>query len=235
MEPVYPELLPRDPPPVEKMRDIQDRVRDLTRESVPFPFDPETARIAGIDQAFPDEQVRSAVVVWEDGEVIDRVVASVECRYPYVSGLLAFREAPAIMAALGQLSVEPDVLLLDGNGRIHPKEAGLATHVGVTMDAPTVGVAKNLLCGTLVTPPKAPYPEGTRVPIRSGDRLLGYAVQTRQWDHPKRCINPVYVSPGHRMDPETAVELVLGCVQGYKLPEPIRLADRFAGETTGTG
>lgn len=235
MKPVRPELVPDEPPPVEEMRAIQSAVKGASIEDVPEPYDPETDLIAGIDQAFDSGRATSAVVVWHDGTVIEEVTATVELRYPYVSGLLAFREAPAILAALRTLSVEPDVLLLDGNGRIHPHEAGLATHVGVAMDWPTIGVAKNLLCGELEDPPPFPFPEGTRVPIRDGDRLLGYAVQTRQWDRPNRHINPVYVSPGHRMDAETAVDVVLGCVRGYKLPEPIRLADRLAAERTGTG
>ncbi|MFW6153288.1 MAG: endonuclease V, partial [Halobacteriota archaeon] len=126
------------------------------------------------------------------------------------------------------------LLLVDGNGRLHPREAGLATHVGVALDIPTVGVAKSLLCGT----PRRSLEgleEGDRVAITAADlddvpteTVLGYAVQTRQFDHPHRHVNPVYVSPGHRVGTETAVDLVERFTAGYKLPDPIRAADRLA-------
>lgn len=216
------------------MREIQATVRDRAIFQEADPINADSLSIAGIDQAFRDDEATSAVVVWEDDTVIERTAATVELQFPYVPGLLAFREAPSIVAALRTLTVEPDVLLFDGNGRIHPGEAGIATHVGVVMDVPAIGVAKGLLCGKLVDPPPRPFPEGTRVPIRQDGILLGYAVQTRQWDRPNQSINPVYVSAGHRADAETAVEVVLASTRGYKLPEPIRLADREAARRTAT-
>ena len=217
------------------MRSIQEEVRTEATDRVPSTFDPTDVRIAGIDQGFESDAVVGAVVVWHDGSIIEEVTARVPLHYPYVSGYLAFREAPAIVAALETLSSEPDVLLFDGNGRLHPREAGLASHVGVVMDVPSIGVAKNLLCGELVDPPSEPFPVGTEIPIKSDGRLLGYAVQTRQWDTPGQSINPVYVSPGHKMDAATAVTIVTGSTRGYKLPEPIRLADKLAAQATGTG
>lgn len=230
-----PDLIPTEPPSTAVMQSIQDEVRTEASDRVPPEIDPTDVRIAGIDQAFESDAVVSAVVDWHDGSILEKVTAKVPLHYPYVSGYLAFREAPAILTALEQLSTDPDVLLFDGNGRLHPREAGLASHVGVVMDVPSIGVAKNLLCGELVDPPSEPFPVGTEIPVKSNGRLLGYAVQTRQWDRPGRSINPVYVSPGHNMDAATAVTIVTDSTRGYKLPEPIRLADQLAAQTTGTG
>lgn len=194
--------------------------------------------VAGIDQAFEDEMAVSAVVALQEGAVIERVCARTPLSIPYIPGLLAFREGEPIVEALDQLTVEPDLLVFDGSGRIHYREAGIATHVGVLYDVPALGVTKNLLCGTPDRSLGEPLPAGTRVAIRADDEvetepgtLIGYAVQTRQFPNPEtRHVNPVYVSPGHRMGPDTAADLVEALGAGYKLPEPIRLADRAAGE-----
>jgi deoxyribonuclease V len=203
--------------------------------------------VAGVDQAFdlggddePDEAV-SAAVRSRGGRVLERVRARRPAAIPYVPGLLSFREGSAVLGALTELGSEPAVTLVDGSGRIHFREAGLATHVGVTLDVPTVGVAKNLLCGRPREPvPAEGFPEGTRVAIEAdGDvsapegTVIGYVVQTRQYDSAARHVNPVYVSPGHRVSAETAADIALACAVGYKLPEPVRLADRYAAELTG--
>ncbi len=192
--------------------------------------------IAGIDQAFLDDRAVSAVVVRRAGETIARVGAVEPLAIPYVPGLLSFREGGPILAALAELSVDPDLLLFDGSGRIHFREAGLATHLGVVLDCPSVGVAKSLLCGT---PERSvdDLPAGERVPIRADDDLtapdgetVGYAVQTRQYDSRSQSINPLYVSPGHRVSAETAATVAARCATAYKLPEPTRLADQYAEE-----
>ena len=191
--------------------------------------------VAGVDQAFTDDRAVSAVVAWQRGEVIERVAAAEPVEIPYVPGLLSFREGGSILAAATKLSVEPDVWVFDGSGRIHFRQAGLATHVGVTLDVPAVGVAKNLLCGDLAAGPDG-RPVGWRAPIRAddsidvpGEPVVGYAYQSRQYDE-RPIVNPLYVSPGHRVSAETAVELVARTCGGYKLPEPTRLADKDADE-----
>lgn len=196
--------------------------------------------VAGVDQAFVDDRAVSAAIVLQGGEVIDRAHAAVDLEHPYIPGLLAFREGGSILAAFAELSVRPDVALFDGSGRIHYREAGLATHVGVVLDLPSIGVAKRLLCGR----PRgstADLPAGSRVPIEANEEItadtgtvVGHAVQTRQFDGPNRHVNPVYVSPGHRVGADTAASIVLACAVGYKLPEPIRLADAYAAELTAT-
>lgn len=194
--------------------------------------------VVGIDQAFRNDDAVSAAVALQGGEVIERAHAVEPLNVPYVPGLLAFREGESIASALEALDAEPDCLLLDGSGRIHFREAGIATHVGVLFDLPAVGVAKSLLCGTPAGKTDG-LSAGERVAIVADDSVtapdgetIGYAVQTRQFDSPNRHVNPVYVSPGHRVSEETAAEIALTACEGYKLPEPIRLADAWVGELT---
>ncbi|AGB31871.1 endonuclease V [Natrinema pellirubrum DSM 15624] len=201
--------------------------------------------VVGVDQSFltnedgEQDRALSAVVATRGGEVIERVHAVTDLEIPYIPGLLSFREGRPILAALEELSVEPDLFLFDGSGRIHFRQAGIATHIGVVRNVPSVGVAKSLLCGT----PRENTDdllEGTTIGIEANSRvdapdgtLLGYAVQTRQYDSPNRYINPLYVSPGHRVGPETAADIALALSSSYKLPEPVRLADKYADEAKG--
>ncbi|SEP87734.1 endonuclease V [Natrinema salaciae] len=239
-----------------EMEALQREIADAAVFEDDFAFDPATLSnplattasagdppvVVGVDQSFltnedgDQDRALSAVVATRGGEVIERVHAVTPLEIPYVPGLLSFREGAPILAALDELSVEPDLLLFDGSGRIHFRQAGIATHMGVVRDVPSIGVAKSLLCGT----PREDTDdllEGTRVAIESNSRvdapdgtLLGYAVQTRQYDSPNRYINPLYVSPGHRVGPETAADVVLALASSYKLPEPVRLADQYADE-----
>ena len=201
-----------------------------------------TPVVAGVDQAFRGDTAVSAIVASVDGEVIERASAAVETEIPYIPGLLAFREGNSILAAFRDLAVDPDIVLFDGSGRIHYRQAGIATHVGVTLDVPAVGVIKNLLCGEPRRSLDDQFPEGTRIPIDPDEevegppgRPIGYALQTRQFEGSDRYVNPVYVSPGHRVSAETATDVVEQCTDGYKLPEPIRLADRYADDLTAEG
>ena len=217
---------------------FEDAVDAPLGKDRPFPVD-DRPLVAGVDQGFDGDDATSAIVVLRGGEVIERVHATVETEIPYVPGLLSFREGGAILAAFDRLDSDPDVVLVDGSGRIHFREAGLATHIGVTLDVPTIGVAKSLLCGRPREPLEDPLPEGTRVPIEADEdvtapdgTVIGYAVQTRQYDSGDQYINPLYVSPGHRVGTETAADVVEAQTAGYKLPEPTRLADRYADEVT---
>ncbi|WP_280587669.1 endonuclease V, partial [Halorubrum sp. Boch-26] len=207
--------------------------------------DPDAPVVVGVDQAFltpedgEDEAVSAAVAI-RDGVVVEYASAITPLSTPYVPGLLAFREGEPILAALDALDAEPDLLVCDGSGRIHFREAGLATHVGVLLDVPSVGVAKSLLCGE-PDDPTDERPEGWRTPIRADESVgtadpsaalddalvIGHAVQSRQYPNSRR-VNPLYVSPGHRVSAETAVDLVDALCAGYKLPEPTRLADASA-------
>ncbi|UWG47301.1 Deoxyinosine 3'endonuclease (endonuclease V) [Halanaeroarchaeum sp. HSR-CO] len=190
--------------------------------------------VVGIDQAFAEERAVSAAIAIQDGRVVDWSVGREPLQLPYIPGLLAFREAGAIVDALEGLSVEPTLLVLDGSGRLHFRQAGIATHVGVVFDVPAIGVAKSLLCGRPARSLAEPLPAGTRVPILADDSVdadldtvIGHAYQSRQFSYPeRRHVNPLFVSPGHRISAETTVEAVGALSAGYKLPEPTRLADR---------
>nr|WP_279530102.1 endonuclease V [Halospeciosus flavus] len=202
-------------------------------------YDPEGPPVVvGIDQAFvDDEEAVSAAVAIQDGAVVERAVGRRPLEIPYIPGLLAFREGGAIVDALQNLSVPGDLLVLDGSGRIHFRQAGIATHVGVVFDTPAIGVAKSLLCGEPRESLDQYFEAGERVAIEADDEVeaptgdvIGYAFQSRQYPNPeKRHVNPLIVSPGHRVDEETAVDFVEALCAGYKLPEPTRLADRDVG------
>ena len=213
--------------------------------------------VVGVDQAFLEERAVSAIVAIQDGAVIERVHAVTPLSIPYIPGLLAFREGGPILAAFEQLSVEPDLAVFDGSGRIHFRQAGIATHVGVALDLPSVGVAKRLLCGEPTASVEV-RPAGWSTPIEADDSVvdrrettekragrettreqggeapagttIGHAYQSRQWDR-DQSINPLYVSPGHRVSAATTRDLVDALCAGYKLPEPTRLADRYADDT----
>lgn len=235
MEISYPEFRPDPALSREEMEALQREIaNEAVFEDAVFPDSPV---VVGVDQAFPDEQAVSAIVAMKEGDVIERTSAITDLSVPYIPGLLSFREGESILAAFGNLECEPDLALFDGSGRIHYRQAGLATHMGVALSLPSVGVAKSLLCGRLSNPPEKPFAEGTRVPIIADGRVeasegtvLGYAVQTRQYEGGSRTINPLYVSPGHRLSAETAASFTEAHCTEYKLPEPIRLADSYAGE-----
>lgn len=243
MEPVRPDLVPDETLTRERMRELQATVAASASFSDDPPLDVSTIEdqlVAGIDQAFLDGRALSAVVVRRGDRTVERVYAVEPLSVPYVPGYLSFREGASIHSALETLSVEPDLLVFDGSGRIHFRQAGLATHLGVVFDRPSIGVAKGLLCGT----PRGRLdglPAGESVAIEADadvdaddGTVIGYAVQTRQFDGPDRHVNPVYVSPGHRLAADTAAAVALALTAGYKLPEPTRLADAYAAEIKRT-
>jgi deoxyribonuclease V len=173
-----------------------------------------------VDAAFSSDGSRclAGVVVWdvEKRTIVEQRWAVRRLRFPYVPGLLSFREAPAILAALRQLRVEPDAILCDGHGFAHPRRFGIACHIGVLTRRPTVGCAKSLLVGTH----REPGPRrGSRRALRDGNAVIGSALRTRDG------VRAVYVSVGHLIDLRAADRLVLRCAVGYRLPEPTRLAD----------
>ncbi len=178
--------------------------------------------VAGLDAAFAaNERVcLAAAVVWDRWErrVVEVATAARPVRFPYVPGLLSFREAPALLAALRKLRGAPEVLLCDGQGLAHPRRFGLACHLGVLCDLPAVGCAKSRLVGEHGELLPA---AGARTDLVCAGAVVGAVVRTRAG------CRPVFVSVGHRSDLDSAVALVLDCVQGRRLPEPTRLADRW--------
>jgi deoxyribonuclease V len=188
----------------------------------------EVRAVAGVDVAVEDGVARAAVVVlgYPELDVVEIARAERPVTFPYIPGQLAFREAPAVLAACEALQAEPDLLLFDGHGLAHPRRMGLACHVGLFLDKPAIGCAKSRLCGEHGEPPPD---AGAWAPLRDGSETIGAVVRTRQG------ARPVYVSIGHKVDLETAIRWVLatcrpalGGFRGYRLPEPCRLAHRAA-------
>jgi deoxyribonuclease V len=175
--------------------------------------------VAGVDISGEDGygMARAAVVVlrFPGLEVVERRVITLPVVFPYVPGLLSFREVPLVLAACEKLSVRPDLFIADGQGMAHPRRLGLACHLGLFLDIPTIGCAKSILCGRH---DELGNERGDSVPLYDGGEVVGAAVRTR------RGVKPVYVSIGHRVDLKTAVEWVLACCGRYRLPEPTRLA-----------
>lgn len=184
----------------------------------------EVRLVAGVDAGFEDGNrvTRAAVVVltFPELEPVEQVVARRATSFPYVPGLLSFREGPAILDALGKLAHVPDLLLFDGQGLAHPRRFGIACHIGVLTGLPSIGVAKSRLAGH----PGAPLPaeRGAWVPLVDRDEVVGALVRTRSG------VKPVYVSIGHRVSLETAIAYTLACTTRYRLPETTRAAHKLA-------
>ncbi|MHC1585941.1 MAG: endonuclease V, partial [Candidatus Hecatellaceae archaeon] len=175
--------------------------------------------IGGVDLSYPQpERARGAAVVlkFEDLSLVEARVAEVKVRFPYVPTLLSFREAPAIFKVLGMLSHKPDIVLVDGQGVAHPYGCGLASHIGVVLNQPTIGVAKKLLCGELT-----PFKPGLDLIVLEG-RRVGAALTVKEG------LKPIYVSVGHMVSLEDALEIVRRSIKAGRIPEPLRLAHRLA-------
>lgn len=188
------------------------------------PIDLSSVRlVAGVDVSVKNGRSRAALVVvtFPGFLLVETAFAERPTPFPYVPGLLSFREGPVLEEALGRLKTEPDVFLFDGMGTAHPRRIGIASHMGLWLERPTIGVGKTRLVGT-----HAPLPEekGAHVPLIDRGETIGAVVRTRTGTH------PLFISPGHRADIPSAVALVLACTPKYRLPEPIRLAHRAAGD-----
>lgn len=210
-----------DVTPTEAKR-IQTRLTPEVEEAA-LPERVET--IAGIDVSVRDDTAYAAVTVLTlpELDIVDRATHKQDVPFPYVPGLLSFRETPPVLPALEQLSVYPDVLMTDSHGRAHPRRFGFACHLGVLLDHPTLGVAKSILTGT----PKGTLdPEkGAHIPLVDDGETIGVVLRTRT------DVNPVYVSVGHRITLDEATALTLTCSPTYKIPEPTRQAHKLSRST----
>ena len=181
--------------------------------------------IGGADVGFEQggEVTRAAMVLlkYPSLELVEYTVARVATTMPYIPGFLSFRETPALMAAWQQLSHKPDLLFVDGHGISHPQRLGVASHFGLLVDVPTIGVAKKRLCGKFELPSSE---VGALAPLMDKDEQLAWV-----WRSKARC-NPLFISTGHRVSLESALDWVQRCTQGYRLPEPTRWADAVASE-----
>jgi deoxyribonuclease V len=182
--------------------------------------------VAGLDAAFITErkQCVAGVVLWDAAEqrVVEQHTALCPLTFPYVPGLLSFREAPALLAALRKLEQPPDVLMCDGQGLAHPRRFGIACHLGLICRLPALGCAKSRLIGVHDEPRLG---RGATTPLHHQGAVVGVVLRTQTG------IRPVYLSVGHLLDLATAERIALGCAVRYRLPEPTRLADHLVAQT----
>jgi deoxyribonuclease V len=178
--------------------------------------------VAGVDVSVRNDVARAAVVVLDLKGLapVDCAVATRPATFPYVPGLLAFREGPVVLDALEKVGIAPDLLIFDGQGLAHPRRLGIASHIGLLVDMPAIGCAKSRWCGQHDEPGEEP---GDHVSLVERGEIIGAVLRTR------RGVKPVFVSIGHRVDLETSIEYVLACCCGYRLPETTRWAHRVAG------
>jgi deoxyribonuclease V len=206
------EMTPREA--VELQRSLRERVRIA-------PLRKKVKTVAGADISFNkfETTVYAGVVVLAlpSLEVIEEVGVVSETKFPYVSGLLSFREAPSVLEAWAQLKTEPDAVMFDGQGIAHPRRVGIASHVGLIINRPTFGCAKSVLVGKYEEPDEERGSWSPMIDPKNGE-TIGAAVRTKTRTH------PIYVSPGHLIDLEGAIKLTLACDGGYRQPEPTRRA-----------
>ena len=207
---------------IKRQQDLAPRIEQADR------FGP-VRLVGGADVAFEanGDITRAAMVVmtFPTLELVTSAVARMPTEFPYVPGLLSFREVPALMEAHAALDAHPDLLLVDGHGYAHPQRLGIASHLGLELDVPTVGVAKSRLIGEYAEPESG---KGASTPLiddrkgKGAGETIGTVLRTRS------NVKPVFVSIGHRISLSTAVDVVMACTPQYRLPEPIRLADRLS-------
>ncbi|WP_456269855.1 deoxyribonuclease V [Kushneria sp. AK178] len=201
-------------------KSLAPRIEDCDRTG-------EVSHIAGVDIGFEDggDTTRAVIVVmrWPSLEIVERVLHRTPTQMPYIPGLLSFRELPAALEAFEQLTLTPDLLMVDGMGIAHPRRLGIAAHLGLWLDMPTIGVGKSRLCGRHDEVPEA---RGSWVPLTHRNETIGAVLRTREK------VKPLYISIGHRISLESSIGWVMQCLTRYKLPEPTRQADRLASRRT---
>lgn len=192
---------------------IHDRPIDLDRVKL----------VAGVDVSVKNNYSRAGVVVlsYPDLEVVESVTALQATPFPYIPGLLTFREGGVLVEAFEKLHHTPDVFIFDGMGRIHPRRIGIASHLGLWLDKPTIGCGKTHFIGTYDTPEQT---KGDFSYLVDKDEVLGVVLRTRTK------VKPVYISVGHLADLDSAIQLTLACTPKYRLPRPIRMAHNTAGD-----
>lgn len=196
---------------------VQEELRSIVDDT---DVDRAPRSVAGLDVAYDGDRLAAAVVVldWETLAEVDRAVVLGETTFPYVPGLFSFREVPGLLQALSKLTTTPDLLVCDGQGLAHPRRFGLACHLGVLTGVPAIGAAKTAFVGTYAQPGAA---RGSVADLIVDNQVVGAVVRTQDG------VKPVYVSIGHRVSLDTAVEHVLHLAPRYRLPETTRAADRL--------
>ncbi len=203
---------------------VQYRIREMiTLKKLPLKS---IKLIAGVDVSVKGDYSKAAIVImkYPELEIKQTITSVVKTTFPYVPGLLSFREGPVILKCVKKLKLEPDLFIFDGQGLAHPRRAGLATHMGVILNKPSIGSAKSHLYGTCSEPKKK---KGNYSIVKDRDGSpIGAVLRTRE------AVKPVFVSPGHLTDIQSSVKIILACSPRYKIPEPIRAAHNVASLAT---
>ncbi len=206
------------------LREAKELQESLKKEIRLTPLHREPSFVAAVDAAFTDDNKIIGVAVlytYADLKHIETSCALEDVHFPYVPGFLTFREGPALVKAIKLLKKEPDVILFDGQGIAHPRGMGIASHIGLLLDIPSIGVAKSRLFGYYREPGRE---KGSYSLLLSNKRVIGAVLRTRS------NVKPLFVSPGHKIDIKGAIEIVLKCTTKYRIPEPLRKADRLSKE-----
>ncbi len=197
-------------------------MQDNLREQIVFCRPPQPIRvIAGCDSSLIGDDIFSLFVLFRypDLTEIEVSMSRSPLQLPYIPGLLSFREIPNLLKAWEKINTKPDIIMVDGHGIMHPRKMGIATHLGMMVSTPTIGVAKKRLYGTYDAPAMS---QGAFSPVMAKSEKLGIALRSKEGK------NVIFVSPGHLCDFETAETLVRDTLRGYKLPEPTRIADLYS-------
>jgi deoxyribonuclease V len=217
----YNELTPAEA--VAMQQELRDKIQ-LT------PLTKPVKTIAGADISFNkySETVYAGIIVLSYPEMkpIAESTIIAATRFPYIPGLLGFREVPALLEAWNKLETKPDVLVLDGQGIAHPRRMGIATHFGLVAQTPTIGCAKSLLTGKYEEPQDIP---GATMPLKDREEVIGTVLRT------KRKCNPVYISPGHLITMQESIDIIMKCIAAYRIPEPTRLAHLLVNRIRAAG
>jgi len=202
---------------LERLREEQTRLAKKVSLKDGFK---EIKRVAGFDLAFSGKEIFCAGVVldYETLDVVEKRVVKTKEKFPYIPTFLSYREFPAILKTYMRLKKKPDLIFMDGQGICHPRGLGLASHVGVLLNKPSIGVAKSRLCGEFKEPKS-----GKSEKILFGKKHVGWVFRDK--------FKPVFISPGHRVSLRGSLEITLNCLKNYRIPEPLRLAHLYAEET----
>lgn len=205
------------------------KIQEGLRDQLKLEWDGRAVKtVGGVDISLKDDRARAAIVVLGFPELfpLEEATSEVPLVFPYIPGLLTFREGPAVLAAWEKLAQKPDLIMFDGQGIAHPRGIGIASQMGLWLDRPTIGVAKSRLYGRHDEVGLEPGEVAGLYDQRQPEKMIGGVVRT------KKNTKPLYISPGHLIDVQHAVDFVLRCVRGYRLPEPTRWAHNIAGGAT---
>lgn len=209
----------------QEARGIQDKLRTQVIKTDEFGV---INTIAGVDIGISQNIAQASIIVlsYPELHIVDGIVTQYKVSFPYIPGILSYREIPPLLVAFAYLNTEPDLIIVDGQGIAHPRRFGLASHLGLVLDTPTIGCAKSRLCGSYTEPDKE---KGSFTYLMDENEIIGAVLRTRSK------ISPVYVSIGHKVSLDSAIRITLNCCPRFRLPETTRYAHKAAAGDIPTG